>query len=341
MEIGTKTVHAPEIYGDFWFNSEPVAISALRGQVILIDFWDFTCINCIHTIPYLKEWHRRYSDKGLVVIGVHTPEFPFARNPELIERAIKRLGISYPVVTDNEYLIWGAYANRAWPAKYLIDRDGYIRYYHLDEGNYGTTERSIQALLVEAGYHGELPMLMQPLRDVDRIGAVCYRATPEIYTGYVRGMIGNIEGFNLDSTIDYSDPKVYVEGRFYLTGRWFIDRDSLRYEGGPNGEGSIVLPYHALEVNAVIKPEGEKDFHVFVTQDDRTLGSDMRGDDISTDEQGRTILTIDEGRMYNLVKNPEFGEHTLRLVTTSNSFAIYSFSFVSCLIPDVVLADRG
>ncbi len=341
MEIGTKTVRAPEIYGDFWFNSEPLAISALRGQSILIDFWDFTCINCLRTIPYLNEWHRRYRDMGLVVIGVHTPEFPFARNPESVERAIKQLGIIYPVVTDNEYLIWGAFANRAWPAKYLIDRDGYIRHYHFGEGNYHTIEHAIQALLVDAGYQGELPMLMEPIRDSDRPGAVCYRTTPEIYTGYARGMMGNVEGLNLDSTMEYTDPKVYVDGRYYANGRWFVDRDYLKYDGGSESEGYIVVPYHALEVNAVIKPEGELGCEVFVSQDDHPLSREEKGVDLSIDDHGRSLLLVDEGKMFNLVRNQEFGEHTLKLSTSSNSFAVYSFTFVSCVIPEVVLSNRG
>jgi len=341
MDIGTKTVRAPEIYGDFWFNSEPIALSALRGQVVLVDFWDYTSVNCIRTIPYLLEWDRRYRDYGLVLIGVHTPEFSLARSPEVVEHAIKRLGITYPVVTDNEYLIWGAFANRVWPAKYLIDRDGYIRYTHVGEGNYTATEHAIQALLVEAGYHGGLPFPMDPVRETDRPGAVCYRTTPEIYTGYVRGMIGNVEGFNLNSTIEYTDPKVYVDGRFYAHGRWFIDRDHVRYQGGPDGEGYLVLPYHAAEVNAVVKLEGLPRLQVGVDHDDHPLTPEVKGDDISYDLQGRSFVDVDEPRMYNLVKNREFGPHTLRLMTRSNAFTIYSFTFVSCLIPEIVLTDRS
>jgi hypothetical protein len=199
----------------------------------------------------------------------------------------------------------------------------------------------IQALLVEAGYHGDLPILMDPIRDTDRPGAVCYRTTPEIYTGYVRGQIGNVEGFNLNSTIEYVDPKVYVDGRFYAHGRWFIARDYFQYQGGPEREGYIVLPYYALEVNAVIKPEGEAKLRVFVHQDDRSLTPETRGDDISIDEQGKSYLSAEEGKMCNLVKNREFGVHTLKLVTSSNSFAIYSFTFVSCLIPEVVLSNEN
>jgi thiol-disulfide isomerase/thioredoxin len=341
MDIGTKTVRAPEIYGDFWFNSEPVALSALRGQVVLIGFWDYTNVNCIRAMPYYIEWHRRYRDYGLVLICVHTPQFSLARDPEAIERAIKRLGILHPVVTDNEYLIWEAFANRVWPATYLIDRDGYVRYTHAGEGSYGGTERAIQALLVEAGYHGGLPFPMDPVRETDKPGAVCYRTTPEICTGYVRGMIGNVEGLNLNSVIEYTDPKVYVDGRFYAHGPWFIERDCVQSQGGPDTECYLVLPYHAAEVNAVLKPEGLPSLQVAVDQDDRPLTREAKGDDISFDLQGRSVLDVNEPRMYNLVKNKGFGSHTLRLITRSNAFTIYSFTFVSCLIPEIVLADRS
>jgi thiol-disulfide isomerase/thioredoxin len=341
MEIGTKTVRAPEIYGDFWFNSEPIALSALRGQVVLVDFWDYTRANCLRTIPYLTEWHRRYRECGLVIIGVHTPEFSLGRDPEGVEGAIRRLGIPYAVVTDNEYLVWSALANRDWPAKYLIDRDGYVRYTHVGEGNYTATEHAIQALLVEAGYHGDLPYPMDPIRETDIPGAVCYRTTPEICTGYVRGMIGNIEGFNLNSTIEYTDPKVYVDGRFYAHGRWLVERDYVQYQGGPEAEGRIILPYHAAEVNAVMKPEGVQALPVSVEQDDHPLSRESSGEDVSFDEHGKSILAVNGPRMYNLVKNREFGQHTLKLNTRSNAFAIYSFSFATRVIPEVVLTGRG
>lgn len=334
MEIVSKTVRAPEIYGDFWFNSEPLALQALRGQVVLIDFWDYTCINCLRTIPYLREWQTRYSDKGLVIIGVHTPEFSFAKNPRNVEKAIQRLTIFYPVVTDNEYLIWEAFANRYWPAKYLIDKAGYIRYCHYGEGNYGNTEHTIQALLVEAGYHGELPLVMEPLRETDKPGAVCYRPTPEIYTGYLRGSIGNTEGLNLESTMKYTDPKVYVNGRFYAHGRWFIGREYIRLDETEGNEGYIVLSYQAAKVNAVIKPEGEKGFKVFVMQDEQFLTMENKGDDVQIDSEGKSFLLIHEPRMYNLVNNREFGEHILKMSVASTSFALYAFTFITCVIPE-------
>src|SRR5438093_1112387 len=125
MDILPKQFRTPEIYGDYWFNSDPIPLGALRGYVILIDFWDYSNLGSLNALPYLQEWHRRYLDKCLVTIGVHTPEFPFARDPINVRRAIDRLGIRYPVVIDNDSIIWSAFRNSAWPTKYLIDKNGF------------------------------------------------------------------------------------------------------------------------------------------------------------------------------------------------------------------------
>ena len=132
-----------------WLNTEPLTISSLRGKVVLVDFWTYTCINCIRTLPYVKSWHEKYKDKGLVVVGVHTPEFPFERSTPNVVDALKKFGIEYPVAQDNRYATWGAYRNRYWPAAYLIDKQGRIVYTHFGEGNYKETEATIQKLLAQ------------------------------------------------------------------------------------------------------------------------------------------------------------------------------------------------
>ncbi|HEY1181904.1 MAG TPA: thioredoxin family protein [Rhodocyclaceae bacterium] len=141
---------APEIVNiEKWLNSEPLTLQQLKGKVVLIDFWTYTCINCIHTLPYVKRWHEKYKDKGLVVIGVHTPEYPYERPTENVMEAIKRFGIQYPVAQDNHYSTWEAYRNRYWPAFYLINKKGQVVYLHYGEGRYEETEAAIQALLAE------------------------------------------------------------------------------------------------------------------------------------------------------------------------------------------------
>ena len=142
---------APEFTGiDKWLNSRPLTLHALRGKVVLIDFWTYTCINCIHTLPYVERWHEKYKNQGLVVIGVHTPEYPFERSTDNVQTAIRRFNLGYPVAQDNDYATWRAYENRYWPAFYLIDQDGHIVYRHFGEGAYAETEAQIQRLLAKS-----------------------------------------------------------------------------------------------------------------------------------------------------------------------------------------------
>ncbi|WP_395822614.1 thioredoxin family protein [Collimonas sp.] len=146
----TKSFAAPEFTGiEKWLNSEPLTMQQLRGKVVLVDFWTYTCINCINTLPYVKSWYQKYKDQGLVVVGVHTPEYPFERNTDNVKTAIKRLGVPYPVAQDNQYATWNAYHNQYWPAVYLIDKKGQVVYTHFGEGQYGQTEEAIKKLLAQ------------------------------------------------------------------------------------------------------------------------------------------------------------------------------------------------
>jgi thiol-disulfide isomerase/thioredoxin len=336
MEAYPQQHRAPEIYGDFWFNSEPLPINALRGYVILIDFWDYACQNCLRTLPYVQEWHKRYNDKGLVTIGVHTPQFPFARDPINVRRAIEQLGVKYPVVMDNDFFVWNNFRTTVWPTKVLIDKHGFIRYVHAGEGSYQNFEHAIQSMLKDAGHHTDFPIVMDPIRESDIPGAICYRATPEILTGWRRGTIGNVEGFSPESTAHYEDPGYYLDGRVYLHGNWLSDRNFLKLNEEDGAEGYLVLTYQARDVNAVIKPEGERNFQVFVRQDDAFLSPSNAGDDIRIDSEGRSYFVVEDAKLFSIVKNKEFGEHKLMLSTRSNGFALYSVSFVSCVIPEMV-----
>ena len=335
-EIPPRTSHSHELYGDFWFNSEPVPISALHGRVILLEFWDYTCVNCQRTFPYIKEWHKRYEQYGLVVVGVHTPKFPFEKDPQEIQSVIRKFGLKYPVVMDNEGMISARYGARAWPTMYLIDKDGYIRYESIGEGNYAAIEHEIRALLYDAGVREEMPVVMEAVRDSDKPGAICYRVTPELFAGYSKGSIGNIEGYSPESVVEYLDPKLYIPGRFYAEGNWLNDKNSLRLSDAEGRGGQLILTYEALEVNAIIKPEAESGFEVEVRQDDAFLTRLNKGDDVRIEEDGRSYFVVDRPRMFNLVKNKEYGEHTLRLAVGSNSFAVYSFTFVSSVIPELI-----
>ena len=331
---------APELpAGSEWLNSPPLTMRQLRGRVVLIDFWEYTCINCIRTFPYLKAWHERYKDHGLVIIGVHTPEFQFARVRNHVEEAAKRFGLTYPLVLDSDYQIWNAYGNRFWPAKYLIDARGYVRYFHFGEGAYGETERPIQALLREIKPTLELPPLLEPVRGTDRPGARCYPVTPELYLGYERGslqgQLGNREGFRPNRVATFRDPGRHRDGLYYLNGVWKNEREAVvSTRTTTREEDWIAIAYHALEVNIVARPENpRRPVRVWVQQDGKPVAEGDRGDDLKVAADGRTYLLIDRPRMYQVIKNARFGHHRLKLIVQEPGLRVYTFTFVSCEIP--------
>ena len=326
-------VRAPEFpTGITWLQGGPLKLADLRGRPVLIDFWDYTCINCLHTLPYLKEWHRRYSSLGLAIVGVHAPEFSFAHNGDNVRRAVAQQGLEYAVVLDNDYALWQAYANRYWPAKYLIDREGYLRYTHFGEGAYGETEGTIQTLLREAFPEIVLPDSMAPVREADGPGAVCYRVTPELYLGHQRGRIGNTAGIVADKPATYHDTGKHAEGFFYLKGDWLLTGEQVARPVGATGESRLHLRYLAKEVNLVMHPPlagGEARMELL--QDGSPLAPEDAGEDVRV-EDGRAFVTVDTPRMYRLVNNREIDTHELTLAITSDGLALYAFTFVSCLV---------
>lgn len=337
MELEGKTIHAAGFHGSHWLNSEPMRIEDLQGDVVLVHLWDYTSVHCIRGLPYVKEWYKRYSSFRLRIVGVHTPQFPFAKDPKNVTMAIKRLDIQYPVVLDNDHVIWTGYASQEWPAIFLVDRNGYVRYTQQGQGGYLAVEREIQVLLREAAYRGEMPELLEPIREMDRPGAICYRATPAMQAGYLRGALGNIEGYNPESILMYQDLGLHLDCRFYLHGIWFSDKNSVRLEHPVRQKEHVAFSYRAVQVNTVLERVGEGGSKVFVEQDGENLPPDICGDDIVVDRNGSTYIFVDEPRMYNVVRNKEFGEHELKLIPDTSGLALYSISFVSGIMPEFSL----
>lgn len=335
MEIEKGKVHAPEI-GATWLNSEPLELRGLRGRVVLVDFWDYTCVNCLRTLPYLAEWHKRYAASGLTIIGVHTPEFSFAANEKFVRAAVERFGIRYPVVLDNGYAIWHAYANRYWPAKYLIDKDGYIRFFHFGEGDYGETEGAIQTLLREVNPTAQFPAVMEPVRDTDRPGAVCYNATPELYFGNKRGKLGNESGFlhaNESAAGEYKLPEKIDANTIYLSGPWISSEEMARSVSGGGAPASVLLFYTGKEVNLVAAPNGQP-LTLELLHGGEPLAENEMGEDVTRDAAGRTLVAIDSPRMYNLVRNPGMKQKLLQLVAREAGLECYAFTFTTCTAQD-------
>jgi thiol-disulfide isomerase/thioredoxin len=321
----SETVFAPELDGGQWIQHGPVSLKALRDKaVVLVDFWDYTCVNCIRTLPYVVAWHKRYAPSGFVVVGVHAPEFSFAREGSHVAEAAARFGIEYPIVLDNEYAIWRAYSNRFWPAKYLIDAKGRIRYYHFGEGSYRETEVAIQGLLRELNPNLSFPPPIDPVRDSDQPGAVCYRVTPELYLGYARGNFGNPEAVVRDRAHDYRDIGPHVEGMSYLGGLWRVESESARSEA-PGA--SISLRYTAKDVNLVMAPPSGSNVRAEVTLE----GAQRPGDDVKFEGE-RAFVTVDSPRMYNLVANDSVVSGAVTIRAEAAALAAYAFTFISCVV---------
>ncbi len=332
-EYESGTVRAHELYGDYWFNSDPVPVLAQRGSVVLSDFWDYTSSASLRMIPYVVDWHRKYAAQGLVVLGVHTPRFPFGRDPENVRKAIHRLGIPYPVVMDNEAMVWSRYENRVWPEQHIIDRHGFVRFVNAGGGSPGPTEHMVQTLMLDASLLNDFPDLTEPMRETDRPGAVCYRATPEIFAGYLRGSMGNVEGYSPESEMHYADPGIYLEGKFYVAGDWSNDRDDLRLVGEV---GDILVRYSGLEADAVLSLTAGEEVALEVRQDGLMVSAEILGSDVYRDAEGRSLVRVREPRSYALIRNREHSEHLLKLAAPRGGVALYALNFTPGVIPELI-----
>ncbi|MBM3276287.1 MAG: redoxin family protein, partial [Candidatus Sericytochromatia bacterium] len=253
---GAEGVLLPEVQGiAAWINSQPLTVAALRGKVVLVDFWTYSCVNCLRTLPYLKEWHAKYASRGLVILGVHTPEFHFEKDAANVRAAVAKHGVTWPVALDNDYATWEAYGNRYWPHKYLGDSRGVRRYDHIGEGAYSETERWIRQLLTEAG--GDVSDIPTGARDVEEAdgGPI----TRELYAGsaWVFGFyIGNPAPDRQGSIGAYTDSGERRNGKLYLQGRWEQSEEYVRLDGTrPDAAAYVAIGYRASGVNVVARAE--------------------------------------------------------------------------------------
>lgn len=335
QEIMPRRMQARELFGDYWLNGAPVLLGDHRGQIVLVFFWDYACTLSVRALPYVLDWAAKYAPMGLAVVGVHTPRFHFGHDPANVQAAIDRLGITFPVMTDNSQMVWSMYGNRAWPTMHLVDKDGFIRCQNAGEGGYASFERSLQALLFEAGSHEGLPDLTEPVSETDRPGAVCYRATPEILAGYLRGSIGNVEGLAPESVVSYADPGIYVDGRMYFTGPWLNERECFRWMGSGGEDGCVMIRYRGIEANLVLEPGDDGDGELVIEQDGVALTSANAGRDVRVAAGARSMVPLDGSRLYNVVRNREFGEHLLTLRPQTGGMAVYSLTGVTAVIPEL------
>ena len=329
---------APEIDGGLtWINSSELKLAGLLGKVVLLDFFEYSCVNCIRTIPYRLEWQKRYGPRGLVTIGIHTPQYGFSMDPSYVYAGVKRLGITYPVVVDSNFKIADAYQNRFWPRLFLVDRNGKLRFQHTGEGAYQETELMVQKLLAEIDPAQKFPEPLPPVRAIDKPGVVCYPITPELYLGRTRGQLGNTEGASTNAVITLRLPSRLDEGRIYVSGDWANQSEYMRHVGDKDDlTDCLVLKYRAVEVNVVMKPEDIYWLQVYVTQDGNSLRPENAGDNVKFDDQGRSYVEVRSPRMYNLIANQPYGAYELHLCVQGKGLSVYSFSFGTCEIPQNV-----
>jgi thiol-disulfide isomerase/thioredoxin len=288
----------PAVKVERWVNSAPLTADMLRGKVVLVDFWEYTCINWIRTSPYVKTWHRDYADRGLIVVGVHAPEFEFGKRAENIDRGIRDHGLKYPIALDNEFATWQGFGNDAWPAKYLFDAGGRLVKRWVGEGSYSDIEAKIRRLLAAASPGTQLPPISPEAMAFAKTGEPSYTGiTGETYVGAAR-----------------REP-----GTFTLEGHW---QSSRQYVELQNGTGKIVLPFTAGEVNVVMQPGPSGKAAVAVVLDGKPVG-EARGADVGPDGVAR----FDRAGMIRLLARAPRGNHVLTLIASDPGLRAYVFTF--------------
>ncbi|UHQ19193.1 cytochrome c biogenesis protein DipZ [Lysobacter sp. KIS68-7] len=306
-----------------WLNSAPLTAESLRGKVVLVDFWTYSCINCLRTLPYVRQWADKYRDAGLVVIGVHAPEFAFERDMDNVRKATKDLGVTYPVAIDNQYAIWRGFNNQYWPAHYFIDAQGRIRAHHFGEGEYDKSEQIIRALLREAGH--ALPAMVATKATTTGIEAdadVAQLRSPETYIGYARAEnFDSAGGFARDAVKRYGAAPGMSLNHWALQGDWNVGEEDAHLA---SADGDIVYRFHARDLHLVLAPDKDgKPIRFRVLIDGKAPGGDHG---VDTDASGAGV--VDGHRLYQLVRQRSaVQERTFEIRFLDPGVHAYAFTF--------------
>ncbi|MFT4053175.1 MAG: cytochrome c biogenesis protein DipZ [Novosphingobium sp.] len=306
-----------------WINSSALTPASLRGKVVLVDFWTYSCINCLRSLPYVRAWAEKYRDQGLVVIGVHTPEFAFERDADNVRKAVRDLGIDYPVAIDNDHGVWRAFGNRYWPAHYFIDGKGRIRYHHFGEGDYAQSERMIQRLLAENGSAvGQTGTVVVSATGAGAAAGKGTARSPETYLGYGKAArFASPGGIVRDRRHDYAAPAQPQRGDWGLLGAWSVGREHASLDGAG---GRIVYRFQARDVHLVLGPARPgRPVRFRVTIDGKAPGAD-HGADVSPDGSG----VVGEQRLYQLVRMKDgAAERTFAIEFLDPGVQAFAFTF--------------
>ncbi|UXN08046.1 cytochrome c biogenesis protein DipZ [Bartonella sp. HY761] len=316
---------APDFTGATeWLNSPPLDLASLKGKVVLMDFWTYSCINCLRTIPYVRAWAEKYKDQGLVVIGVHSPEFAFERDVNNVKNAAQKLNVTYPVAVDNSYAIWRAYKNQYWPAHYFIDAKGQIRHHHFGEGDYEQSERVIQSLLAEAG-HTNIDKNVVDVKATGEEAApdLANVLSPETYIGFERAEnFVSPDGMVENAPKDYSDgdPRLNEWG---LNGNWTIGKENATLN---SEKGSIVFRFHARDLHLVLGPKEQGKTIAFKVKIDGKAPENAHGSDVNENGEG----VVKEQRLYQLIRQKEGAgdeDHLFEIEFMQPGIEAYAFTF--------------
>ena len=313
---------APNLVGiEHYLNTTPEELTKeIEKSVVLYDIWTYSCINCIRTLPYITSWDEKYSDQGLLIVGIHSPEFEFEKNPENVKIAIEKYNINYPVVLDNDMKTWKAFENNYWPRKYIADHEGNIRYDHIGEGGYQETEKIIQQLLDErANAFGVKTSPIISLVSIEEFEHTLFR-TPELYFGYKfaqnRNQLGNDEGFQPGRIVQYSEPNNIELNKFYPIGNWKNNEDSMELT---EANGSIKVLFDAKEVNIVT--ENNAQLEIFL--DGVPLTKEHAGLDIKFENK----MDVSNAGMYNIINTETSISHIMEIRIEGKGFQAFTFTF--------------
>jgi len=298
-----------------WINSEPLTTADLRDKVVVYDIWTYSCVNCVRTLPYLEAWYDRYAADGLVIIGVHSPEFEFEKDHDNVADATQRLGVDYPVALDDDMDIWNAFGNQYWPAKYIADRKGRVRYLHFGEGGYEESEAVIRTLL---GVKADEPFATVDDANPDR-PELDRPVTAETYLGVLRGSTGAPLGASTSP-----EPGDLALGDARLVGAWTSGNEEVESD---EAGAAIVMRYQAGEVNLVMAAPDGAPIDVTVELDGLPLAPAFRTPQTMVDESGATFVRVTASDLYRLVLAPEIGDHTLRLTARAPGLQAFAFTF--------------
>ena len=322
LNPNSGTNMAPNLVGiAHYLNTSPEELTKrIEDKVVLYDIWTYSCVNCIRTLPFITSWDEKYSDQGLLIIGIHSPEFEFEKNPQNVKAAIEKYGISYPVVMDNDMKTWKAFENNYWPRKYIADHEGNIRYDHIGEGSYQETEKIIQQLLNERSMAMGLENISEnKLVSIEEFEHTLFR-TPELYFGYKfaqnRNQLGSEEGFQPEKIVKYSEPSIVELNKFYPIGNWKNNDDSMELT---EATGVIKVLFDAKEVNIVTENHAQLE----ILLDGIPLTEKYAGSDIKSSNK----IEVSTPGMYNIISSEISITRTMEIKVEGKGFQAFTFTF--------------